>query len=270
MVKPKSLQRLSKSFLNLFTLSINIFCNKDKKHDFLTVSPKLDTILSIREVGREQREMESIKSIQTKDHIVQMIRNEILSGGFKAGEELTQETLAAQLGVSRMPVREALQALEQEGFLLRLPNRHMQVVKMERKQLHQTFCVLAAMETAMEQLLEAEGKRSLTGQLAKCLDIIRESGINAARETEVEFHRQLAVRLGNPYISQIFGKMLEGYVIYVITSLERHSQDVEQELSQILDFLEAEEPKFQLQQANEHYFLHLAKILLQHMEEQDD
>lgn len=220
--------------------------------------------------------MESIKSIQTKDYIVQMIRNEILSGRLKAGEELTQETLATQLGVSRMPVREALQALAQEGFLLRLPNRHMQVVKMEPKQLHQTFRIMAAMETEMEQLLEVEGKRSLTDQLAKCRDMIRESGIDAAREAETEIHRQLAVWLGNQYISQIFGKMLEGYVTYVITSLERNSQEVERELSLVLDILATEDPKndrnvkYQLQQANEQYFLHLAKVLLQHMEEQND
>lgn len=242
--------------------------------------------------------MESIKSIQTKDYIVQMIRNEILSGGLKAGEELAQETLATQLGVSRMPVREALQALEQEGFLLRLPNRHMQVVKMERKQLYQTFRVLAAMETEMELLLDESSKKSLIDQLAKCRDIIRESGIQAAREAETEIHHQLAVWLGNQYIGQIFGKMLEGNVTYVITSLQRNGQEVERELSLVLDILETndletdilksdglkldifqsdslalaypKDVKYQLQQANEQYFLHLAKVLIQHMEEQDD
>lgn len=56
-----------------------------------------------------------------------MLRYEILSGSMKPGDELAQESIAEQLGLSRMPVREALQALEQEGFLVRLPNRHMQV-----------------------------------------------------------------------------------------------------------------------------------------------
>lgn len=229
--------------------------------------------------------MESIKSIQTKDYIVQMIRNEILSGRLKAGEELAQETLATQLGVSRMPVREALQALEQEGFLLRLPNRHTQVVKMERQQLYQTFRILAAMETEMELMLDAEAKKSLTDQLVKCRNLIREFGMQAAREAETEIHCQLAVWLGNQYIGQVFGKMLEGYVTYVITGLERNHQEVEQELSQVLEILEIDDStietdglaliypkdvKYQLQQANEQYFLHLAEALLQHMEEQND
>ena len=61
--------------------------------------------------------MKSIQNIQTKDLVVQILREQILSGDLKPGEELTQEDVAEKLGVSRMPVREALQALTQEGFL---------------------------------------------------------------------------------------------------------------------------------------------------------
>ena len=71
--------------------------------------------------------MKQIDTVQTKDYIARAIRQEILSGRIKAGEELTQEDLAETMGVSRMPIREALQTLAQEGFLVRLPNRHMQV-----------------------------------------------------------------------------------------------------------------------------------------------
>ena len=66
-------------------------------------------------------------SVQTKDYIVQLMKEEILSGVMKPGEELAQEALAERLGVSRMPIREALQNLVQEGFAVRLPNRHIPV-----------------------------------------------------------------------------------------------------------------------------------------------
>ena len=72
--------------------------------------------------------MKSLKRTQTKDYIIQAIRNEILSGNIPSGEELAQEALADMLGISRMPVREALQALVEEGFAKRLPNRHIQAV----------------------------------------------------------------------------------------------------------------------------------------------
>ena len=59
--------------------------------------------------------MKTLRNMQTKDRIAQAIREEILSGHMEPGEELAQEALAEMLGVSRMPVREALQTLVQGG-----------------------------------------------------------------------------------------------------------------------------------------------------------
>ena len=81
-------------------------------------------------------------SVQTKDYIVQLIKEEILSGVMKPGEELAQEALAERLGVSRMPIREALQNLVQEGFEVRLPNRHIKAVVLSAQQIHDVFHVI--------------------------------------------------------------------------------------------------------------------------------
>ena len=99
--------------------------------------------------------MKKIERKQTRDHITQMIRYEILSGSMKPGDELAQESIAEQLGLSRMPVREALQALEQEGFLVRLPNRHMQVSRLEPDHVSHIFQAIAAMATALFSLVPA-------------------------------------------------------------------------------------------------------------------
>ena len=89
-------------------------------------------------------------SVQTKDYIVQLMKEEILSGVMKPGEELAQEALAERLGVSRMPIREALQNLVQEGFAVRLPNRHIQAVVLSAQQIHDVFHVIAAMAAAIQ------------------------------------------------------------------------------------------------------------------------
>jgi len=52
-----------------------------------------------------------------QDAIVEQIRNEILSGRLAPGSPLRQETLAADLGVSHIPIREALLKLEAEGLV---------------------------------------------------------------------------------------------------------------------------------------------------------
>ena len=53
-----------------------------------------------------------------------VIRREILLGRIGDREELNQVELANTLGISRMPVRDALKQLENECFIERLGNRH--------------------------------------------------------------------------------------------------------------------------------------------------
>jgi len=150
--------------------------------------------------------MKRINTVQTKDYIARAIRQEILSGRIKAGEELTQEELAETMGVSRMPVREALQTLAQEGFLARLPNRHMQVVALSQEQIAGVFSLVAAMETEILKQIVRAGKD---------LTPLREKITKG-----IEFHFALANLLSNAYIKQIHSKLIEGYVAYAIESMK--------------------------------------------------
>ena len=68
-----------------------------------------------------------MKNKRTCDYIAEAIQNEILSGRMEAGQPLRQEELSEKLGYSRMPVREALQILEEQGLVRRLATRHVVV-----------------------------------------------------------------------------------------------------------------------------------------------
>lgn len=60
-------------------------------------------------------------SLQTQ--VYQQIREDILSGVYKTGEELPEIGLGERLGVSRTPVREALRQLALEGLVEQIPNK---------------------------------------------------------------------------------------------------------------------------------------------------
>ena len=51
--------------------------------------------------------------------VARMLRQEIVAGGIAAGAKIAEQATAARLGVSRVPVREALKELEREGLLVR-------------------------------------------------------------------------------------------------------------------------------------------------------
>lgn len=67
------------------------------------------------------------------------LRDAIAGGHFKAGDRLGVEDLAQRLGVSTMPVREALLALEQDGFVERLPRRGFRVATVQPQDIADIF-----------------------------------------------------------------------------------------------------------------------------------
>lgn len=196
--------------------------------------------------------MKKVRAVQTKDYIADAIRNEILAGNMEPGEELTQETLAEMLGVSRMPVREALQLLEQEGFIERLPNRHMVVAEIGGHKLEEIMGMAAAIEAEIALLLcqksmeetawadEAPGNTGTMGTggrtgsgriggdgsnaaemaLASMSRALQAGQEEQAAQWELEYHESLAAMLENPYVEQMFQKILGGYVAYMIRKTE--------------------------------------------------
>ena len=55
--------------------------------------------------------------------VFQRIREDILEGNYKVGEELKEQLIGEQMGVSRTPVREALRQLELEGLVEIISNK---------------------------------------------------------------------------------------------------------------------------------------------------
>lgn len=55
------------------------------------------------------------------EHAYENLRHAVLNGAYQANERLVETKLAAHMGISRTPVREAMHKLEQEGFVYKLP-----------------------------------------------------------------------------------------------------------------------------------------------------
>lgn len=70
------------------------------------------------------RQMTIPKQQRTKaDLVYEALQSSIMSGNIREGEHLRQEEVAARLGVSQTPVREAFRRLESEGLVEHAPNR---------------------------------------------------------------------------------------------------------------------------------------------------
>ena len=93
--------------------------------------------------------------IPVRERTYGFLKERLLSGHFEPGERLTEEYLAAELGVSRTPVREALHKLEREGLVKPLETRG--------------FCVPFDSIEEMEELFEI--RSILEGYALRCVCI---------------------------------------------------------------------------------------------------
>lgn len=87
----------------------------------------------------------SMVRISLADQVTEAVREMILVGEFKPGQHVTHEELASQLGVSTMPVREALLRLTHEGFIVARPNRHFEVTSTTRDDIDDIYWAHALM-----------------------------------------------------------------------------------------------------------------------------
>ncbi len=74
------------------------------------------------------------------------IRRRILDNHYEAGSQLKQDILDAELGMSRIPIREALVLLEAEGVVRILPHRGAVVTKPSREEIEELFNIRMLLE----------------------------------------------------------------------------------------------------------------------------
>ncbi len=81
-----------------------------------------------------------------RGRVFNRIREDILSGHYKQNEELKENTIGLELGVSRTPVREALRQLELEGLVNIIPNKGAYVTGISEKDIHDIYVIRSYLE----------------------------------------------------------------------------------------------------------------------------
>lgn len=78
--------------------------------------------------------------------IYSTLRENILSGKYTQGESLIEKRLAAELNVSRTPIREAIRQLELEGLVESIPNKGVTVKGISRKDVEDIYKIRMLLE----------------------------------------------------------------------------------------------------------------------------
>ena len=145
--------------------------------------------------------------------VSEKIRGQILAGRLKPGERLVEDRLSAELGVSRVPVREALRGLSMEGLVRLEPNRGASVTEVTPELLAE----LVEVRTLLEALNARLAARRHDPEIVALLQDTLRRGNEAAQsgtpdelaELNAEFHERLAEASRNSVLSDIMRSLRE-------------------------------------------------------------
>lgn len=132
------------------------------------------------------------------NEIAATLRRQIEGGTLPPGTVLKQEVLAERFGVSRQPVRQALDRLLASGLLNRRPDRSLAVSGLTEEESRELAEIRAALEsTALRVSLPMLGDSDLRKARRINEDLVEEEDPATLEELDIAFHRTLYGRCGN-------------------------------------------------------------------------
>lgn len=194
--------------------------------------------------------------------IVDTLRAAILDGRIKPGEQLKETALAAQLQVSRGPLREAVQRLVQEGLLCSEPHHGTFVVELSRDDAADVYLARRAVEnTAAVLLMEMEDRNealaSLEAAVANLQAAIKNGGWSAIVAADIAFHEQLVDAVKSKRLTRMF-RTLAAETRLCMNVLVEHPDWVKRVVAdhrQLVDALSGDDTTAMLEQLEAHLSL---------------
>jgi DNA-binding GntR family transcriptional regulator len=141
--------------------------------------------------------MENVKKgrslVSLKDEVKQKLRDDIIQNTLKPGDRIVETEVAKRLGISQVPVREALRGLEEEGLIKTIKYKGAFVTEINPVEMYHMFSLRAEIETnAIESVLPNLTKRNF-GELYDIVDKMKygKKDYGVQSELDMEFHRTI-------------------------------------------------------------------------------
>lgn len=147
-----------------------------------------------------------------RDQVAEELRARIADGRYAPGERVYEYAIAAELGVSRLPVREAIRMLQSEGFVSVQPRRGVVVRTLDPRAVRDLFDVREALEVLAARLA---AERADAGAL-RGLGTLVEAGRRALEDADDEriaatntaFHDEVYRLAGNALIAEVLEPLI--------------------------------------------------------------
>ncbi len=158
--------------------------------------------------------MKSLENVPNlTERVYHAILDEILDGELKPGEQLLQDQLAADLGVSRQPVQQAIAMLKSDGLVEDIGRRKSAVTRLDLTRMHHYYEARAVVDvfSARTAATAVEQDRISQQHVLSQAEPILAAGANAIATGSVRdqivhdeaFHRLIYDLTGNPALGEV-------------------------------------------------------------------
>ena len=204
------------------------------------------------------RSFEPVHQESTAALIARQLRDAIMHGRLEPGAQLSEADLSAQFGVSRGPLREAMQRLVQEGLLRSERNRGLFVMVLAEDDVRDIYAARSAVERAAATMVlragDPEALAELRSACAAMTKAAKKKDMVGLSDADLRFHEVLVTQSGSPRLS----RMHETLIVETrmcMTALQdkyRIPADVVVEHTAIVDAIEAKDEVLALRKIDEH------------------
>lgn len=148
-----------------------------------------------------------------KQHAYAELKRLILDTTFGPGDFLSERQLAARLGMSKTPVRAALERLEAEGFISVAPQQGIVVRELSIHEIADQFEIRVALETfvvrSIAKRLTRQDAQRLQDNLATQRLAVEQNEVARSAELDADYHILFCEILGNSEITRVMSQLRE-------------------------------------------------------------
>jgi DNA-binding GntR family transcriptional regulator len=174
------------------------------------------------------KRIERPKSISGE--VIGQIRQSIVSGDLRLGEELSERQLAERLGVSKTPVREALAQLKLEGLVRASPHKGVTVFTLSAVEVREMCELRQTLESAALRLAMQRNPQALLAAMDDTIGAMRRAQQDQDGKSylaaDTLFHLHFLEHCGNAYLAETY-RMHLGKIAALRTHLAQKPQHTE-------------------------------------------
>ncbi len=139
-----------------------------------------------------------IEQFTIEGEIIGRLRKAIVSGQFGPGAYLNESEIAKQMAVSRIPIREAIKKLEQEGLVVRYPNKGVFVISFSEQDVREVFSLRSNLESmAFEWAIPSMNEQdlqTLRELIEKQEEAIKNDDYSELARLDMQFHEYICIK----------------------------------------------------------------------------